>query len=487
MKKLIFTTLSTLILMSAIAQVGQAPLLWDKGPSPADLKIKSTPMLKSDFSIYGKTGVVGGWLDNANRLVNNNVPQDKSGSSNPSANTWRFSYPLMFPDSFVTYAYYDAASSSYKSSYPYMMHVGYLYDGRSIFYDALTNAPSTNKNLGNYSPYTLDSISFPYDYQRFNPNNNVVDTLLFEIYYPTYTTVDTTQNSPFVDYWYTGTSTIAQATVDYNPTTNLGTLQRNTGGTPTYGVLKTIKIPLTVADSSMGGLYSKVKTFAITPPIQLQSRTRFAISYKYMPSLPYAVGDTLDGDSDIMKTVKKLNNSFSVAMIYDYSEFDEGNNHVQPYVDRIYNNGLLARTETRYTYSSFPSNSVFYKRFYSAGFQTQAGLGLNIFPYMAAYINNVTRLGINDVTKQITTANVYPNPVNINGTTSVTFSIKSSTAISIDIYNVMGQRVKSVASKMYDAGESIVDINLAGLNSGIYFVNLTSNGSVITKKLTIVE
>lgn len=482
MKKLIFTTLSTLVLLSAMAQVNQPRLIWTSSPSPADQKVKSTLMLNTQNTTFGKTGVIGGWLDNANRLVNDGIPQDKSGSSTPSSNTWSFSYPVLFPDSFVRIAYIDATTGNPTSYNPYMMHVGYLFDGRSIFWDALTNAPTSNTTLTNYSPYTLDSISFPYVYQRFNTNNNIVDTLLLEIYYPTYSTSDTNQKSPFIDYWYNAPSTIAQATVDYDPINNVGILPAAGNG-----IIVTMKIPLSTADSCFGGNYSRVKNIALPSSIALQSRTRFAVSFKYVPSITYAVGDTIDGDTTMMKTVKKLNNSFSTCIISDYSAFDEGNSHVLPFVDRIYNNGLLARTETRYTYSVFPSNSVFYKRFYSAGFQTQAGLALNIFPYMAAHITNVTRLGVNDVSKQITTAAIYPNPVNVNGTASVTFSIKSSTKINIDVYNVMGQLVKSVPSKMYDAGESIVDINLAGLNSGIYFVNLTSNGSVITKKLTIVE
>jgi PKD repeat protein len=155
--------------------------------------------------------------------------------------------------------------------------------------------------------------------------------------------------------------------------------------------MRVIKIPLTIADSSLsasdGSINVKTKTFAISPSQNMQRRTRFAVTYKFNPSIPYAYGDTINGDTASMRLVKNRNNSFRAEMINDYSDFNEGDNSVQPVVDRIYNLGLLARTETRYNY--FPYGNLFYGRYYSAGYQTSTGLSVNIFPYMAVYINNV--------------------------------------------------------------------------------------------------
>jgi hypothetical protein len=329
-----------------------------------------------------------------------------------------------------------------------------------------------------------------YIYERFCTDPNVVDTLLFQIFYPNWTSNDTVQNSPFIDVWYSPPSTEAIATMDYNPTSNLGTLRNGTSGN-----VITVKVPLSITDSCLanadGSINVKTKMFAVTPTLSLQRRTRFAVTYKFNPATPYGVGDTINGDTAAMKLVAKRNNSFRGSVISDYSSFNEGLNTVQPFVDRIYNLGLLARTETRYTYTGsngFPSNSVFYKRYYSAGFQTSTGVTLNIYPNIAAHITNVTNSGINEVkNSNLIASAVYPNPATINGIATLEFNLKSSSKVSVEIYNLMGQLVKTVANKNFDSGVNTLDMSLSGMNAGVYFVDVNVNGVSQTKKLTIVQ
>ena len=482
MKKLIFTALTSLAFVSAFAQLSNAPLVDRTNPIETQLKAIPSQKMLNNTNIFNKTGGLGQWFSNERRLINYGTQIDNT-TGNPSIGTYRINYSFLANDSFVRYAYYDQQTSTQQFFNPYYFNIGYIFDGRSINYDAF---PGTTSTLSNFTPYTIDSISIAYIYERFNPNPNIVDTLLFQIFYPTWTTNDTAQNSPFSDAWYPAPSTEAITTVDYNSATNLGTLK---GGT--QGNMRTIKIPLSLADSSLalpdGSINVRTRTFAITPIQNLQRRTRFAVTYKYIPSIAYAYGDTINGDTAAMRLVKKRNNSFRAGIISDYSAFSEGDNRVQPYVDRIHNLGLLARTEARY--NQLATSNFFYGKYYSAGFTTTVGsLNLNIFPYMAVYVNNVTNAGVNQVqNSNLLSCAVFPNPATFNGTTSLVFNLKSTSKVSIDIYNLMGQQVKSITNKNFDGGENTVEMNLSGLNAGVYFVNTTVNGISQTKKLTIVQ
>jgi len=492
MKKLIFTALTSLAVLSSFAQeVSNARLTYTNSVINNIKAIPSKTVLNnSNSKVFGKGGAaLSQWFSNENHLVNAGVAID-NGSGNPNQGTYRVGYDFLANDSFARYAYYDQTTSSQKSvNAAYMHNLGFLFDGRSINYDAF---PGTSSTLSNFTPYSIDSIAINYIYERFCTDPTVVDTLLFQIFYPNWTTVDTTQNSPFIDVWYGGGSTEAIATMDYNPTANLGTLKNGTSGN-----VITVKVPLNITDSSLanpdGTINIKTKMFAITPILGLQRRTRFAVIYKFNPATPYAYGDTINGDTTAMKLVTKRNNSFRASVISDYSSLNEGDNRVQPFVDRIYNLGLLARTETRYTYvgaagTGFAVGEVFYKRYYSGGFQTSTGLALNIYPNIAAHITNVTNSGINEAkSSNLIAAAIYPNPSNVSGITTLEFNLKSTSKVSVEIYNLMGQVVKTVANKNFDGGVNTLDMNLSGMNAGVYFVNLTVNGVSQTKKLTIVQ
>lgn len=78
---------------------------------------------------------------------------------------------------------------------------------------------------------------------------------------------------------------------------------------------------------------------------------------------------------------------------------------------------------------------------------------------------------------------VYPNPA--NGLTSVTFDLKSGSKADIEVVNVLGQKVTSVASSSYAAGEHTVYFNAADMNNGIYFVNVTTAEGKATYRFVV--
>ncbi len=84
----------------------------------------------------------------------------------------------------------------------------------------------------------------------------------------------------------------------------------------------------------------------------------------------------------------------------------------------------------------------------------------------------------------------YPNP--FNPTTQINFSIDKETNVSIDIYNIRGQKVVNLVQDRLGAGaHSVVwdgkDDNNSALSSGVYFYSLKTERNTITKKMMLLK
>lgn len=67
----------------------------------------------------------------------------------------------------------------------------------------------------------------------------------------------------------------------------------------------------------------------------------------------------------------------------------------------------------------------------------------------------------------------YPNP--FNPLTNIRIQLGVSTAVTADVYNIMGEKVYSpVVNTEMGEGEHMISINGTGLSSGIYFVNISA-------------
>ena len=79
----------------------------------------------------------------------------------------------------------------------------------------------------------------------------------------------------------------------------------------------------------------------------------------------------------------------------------------------------------------------------------------------------------------------YPNP--FNPTTTISYSLDKAADISLDVYNVIGQKVATLASGRVNAGEYTADFDASSLASGLYFYTLTSGDVSITKKMVLMK
>jgi len=84
----------------------------------------------------------------------------------------------------------------------------------------------------------------------------------------------------------------------------------------------------------------------------------------------------------------------------------------------------------------------------------------------------------------------YPNP--FNPSTTIAFDVARDGYVSIDVYNIKGQRVKEVASGSYRAGRysvvwNGVDSDGHSVSSGVYFYRMKSQGYSAVKKMLLMK
>ena len=79
----------------------------------------------------------------------------------------------------------------------------------------------------------------------------------------------------------------------------------------------------------------------------------------------------------------------------------------------------------------------------------------------------------------------YPNP--FNPSTTIQFSLPRQTQLRINLYNMIGEQVATIADGMYESGYHKVTFNASNLPSGTYIYRLESNEFVQVKKMMLIK
>ena len=79
----------------------------------------------------------------------------------------------------------------------------------------------------------------------------------------------------------------------------------------------------------------------------------------------------------------------------------------------------------------------------------------------------------------------YPNP--FNPATVISYQLSAYSFVKLNIYNVLGQKIKTLVNKYQKAGNYKVIFNASGLASGIYFYELTAGSFSQTKKMILLR
>jgi hypothetical protein len=79
----------------------------------------------------------------------------------------------------------------------------------------------------------------------------------------------------------------------------------------------------------------------------------------------------------------------------------------------------------------------------------------------------------------------YPNP--FNPTTNIAYSIPNTGDVTLEVFNVMGQRVATLVSGVQSAGSHIATFDASNLSSGVYMYRLGFEGTVQTRQMMLIK
>lgn len=102
-------------------------------------------------------------------------------------------------------------------------------------------------------------------------------------------------------------------------------------------------------------------------------------------------------------------------------------------------------------------------------------------------INIDINAGIDNLEAQVEDVNLFPNPANSAEGASLRFKLNTLKTLSVNIYDVLGQKVEILPKKMYEAGEHQLILPTSNLSSGMYFVQLSDGINNMKKPLVIVK
>lgn len=126
----------------------------------------------------------------------------------------------------------------------------------------------------------------------------------------------------------------------------------------------------------------------------------------------------------------------------------------------------------------------FYARVYDRNWWQPQGKGKFSGLRLASSLD-VTAIGENNLQLSSTLAQNYPNP--FNPLTTINFSIKEAGNVKLVVMNAKGETVATLMNNSIAAGIHSVNFDGSGFNSGVYFYQLKTANSSVTKKMLLVK
>ncbi|MCL4280265.1 MAG: T9SS type A sorting domain-containing protein, partial [Ignavibacteriaceae bacterium] len=106
-----------------------------------------------------------------------------------------------------------------------------------------------------------------------------------------------------------------------------------------------------------------------------------------------------------------------------------------------------------------------------------------ILKYKYQKPNNVNQ--ISDVVQDFTLFQNYPNP--FNPATTIRYNLNEPGYATIKIFNTLGGQIQTLINDYKESGSYEIEWNAINVASGIYFIQLSVNGNVITKKMMLLK
>ena len=110
-----------------------------------------------------------------------------------------------------------------------------------------------------------------------------------------------------------------------------------------------------------------------------------------------------------------------------------------------------------------------------------------------AYHTNITEyraidkgtIGVNENTgvSANTISAVYPNPA--SGKVFATVELARTANVSVEISNLLGQKVISLNQGIMTSGKYDIPVELKGINAGVYFLTVKMDKESVTRKMIV--
>ncbi len=105
--------------------------------------------------------------------------------------------------------------------------------------------------------------------------------------------------------------------------------------------------------------------------------------------------------------------------------------------------------------------------------------------YLGEIITNVNADHNNLIDSELSLGQNFPNPFNSNS--RIYYTVPSDGNILIELFNTLGERVKTILNGFHYKGTYLINISSTGLSSGIYLYKLQFENKSLTKKLIIIK
>jgi hypothetical protein len=79
----------------------------------------------------------------------------------------------------------------------------------------------------------------------------------------------------------------------------------------------------------------------------------------------------------------------------------------------------------------------------------------------------------------------YPNP--FNPVTTIPFRVKSGGMVNISLYDMLGNKIKTLAEDFYSPGNYSIRVNAEKITSGVYFYKININGFTQSRKMILMK
>jgi hypothetical protein len=433
MRKILLSLLFSGIGMYAMGQnVATAPNLTKVSPSEVGAfkaSMKSTPYTH--------------WFDNIDEAK-------KTGFEN-----YTLFNNTIFSDSTVQTLYGDGNGGT-TLGWVGVQGVGEVFDPKSGIY----NNPDSPEVFSRFNPYTVDSIQLPYryNYVREKDTNSkdglAHDTLIFQFYTGTSGGITKGVFTP------SGTFLLPElyAITRYDYKKNLGTL--NTGNTVRYvlgerdsqSVIKrVIQVP---TDSLKGG-------------IKVPKNDLFAYTVSYRPGFKHKFGDTIDENNPVKP--KNLHSHFRY-LIGQSTTKDQNTD---------YEMSLTIVSKTRY--NTWGANGWAGTYIPGSAWNTSNQILWSLFH---ATTPNLGIESAGDI-KGYGLGNIYPNPN--HGTARFDFALGQTENVTINVYDILGHQVATLANGQYGQGNHTITFNTSNYKTGLYLYSITAGSYSKTLKFTVTE